>query len=98
MSYLTSTLENQSQKVDHLEKMVSDCESKENFNNLLNRFNVFQELESIGQLENVFIPRVLKFCGEIDRFEESNMQMRECIKKFEKDILQKYSKSSMKQF
>ena len=98
MDSILSTLDMHSRKVGKLEVDVSECALETDFKSLLDRFNVFQELESIGALENVFMPRVYKFCAEIDRFEESNMQMRDCIKKFEGEILQKYSKSSMKHF
>ena len=48
--------------------------------------------------EEVFLPKINKFSNEIDKFEASNLEMREIIIKFDKDISQKLSKSQMKSF
>ena len=80
------------------EKELVLKEDKVEFQKLLKRFNVFQEIESMGALEDHYLPKIDKFCGAIDAFEASNLEMRECIIKFDKDISQKLSKSQMASF
>ena len=36
------------------------------FLDLLNRFNVFQEIESLGKIENYFLPKIESFSAKID--------------------------------
>ena len=55
-------------KIQKLQKEVLDIydtlerkESKMNFNNLLERFNVFSEIDTIQKLETHYLPKVHKF-------------------------------------
>lgn len=50
---------------------------------MLERFEVFKDIESMGAIEEYFLPKIDKFCQNIDKFEESNLEMRECIIKFD---------------
>ena len=56
------------------------------------RLDSFAELEHIDQLKNVLLPKVKNFGLKIDDFFESNIEMRECIKKFDVALSMKANK------
>ena len=85
-------------RIRQVEEQLILKEDRVEFQKLLKRFNVFQEIESMGALEDYYLPKIDKFCCAIDAFEASNLEMRECIIKFDKDISQKLSKSQMASF
>ena len=65
---------------------------------LTKRFDTLREIETIGALENHYLPKIDRFAKHINKLEDNNDEMRECIKQFEKDILMKYSKAAMIEF
>ena len=69
--------------------------NKANFEELLERFDNFSEVETISKLQTHYLPKIDRFTKHIDKFQESNIEMRECIKKLDSDISLKWSKSAM---
>ena len=51
-------LEKHTIKISKLENDMCTKESKENFNDLLRRFEVFSDMETIDQLNNKFLPKI----------------------------------------
>lgn len=73
-------------------------ESKENHNALLNRFNVFSEIESVGKLEHYYLPKLQEFMNQIAGLHESNAEVRESIIKFDELLSLKCNKSALMAF
>ena len=55
-----------------MNQRIDTKESKENHLHLLNRFNIFSDIESMTQLKNYFLPKIEKFCFNIDELEKNN--------------------------
>lgn len=73
-------------KQRHLKSIETEMETftpTKVFDELLGRFNVFTEVENIQKLEHLYMPRISKFCNDIGHYERSNLEMRECITKFD---------------
>ena len=66
-----------------MQKILDTKESKSNFDHLLWRFEVFREIECVGALENVYLPKIVKFANKIDELYASNLDIRDCIIKFD---------------
>lgn len=81
-----------------IETELGTLTPKKDFNELLGRFNVFTEIENIDKLEHQYMPRIAKFDNHLTQFEQSNIEMRECISRFDQDISLKCSKSTLKTF
>lgn len=77
---------------------MANLTPKEEFNELLSRFNVFTEIENIEKLEHHYMPRIANFSDHLSRYEQSNQEMRECISRFDEDMSLKCSKSTLKTF
>ena len=69
-------------------------EEIKSFVNLERRFNKFSDIEHIALLNDVYLPKVLKFSQMIEAFEASNQEMRESIRKFDETILRKVNKGT----
>ena len=69
-------------------------EEIKSFVNLERRFNKFSDIEHITLLNDVYLPKVLKFSQMIEDFEASNQEMRESIRKFDETILRKVNKGT----
>lgn len=53
------------------------------FERLEKRLDAFASIEHIDQLKNFFLPKIEAFAKKIDKFEESNQSVRECIVRFD---------------
>ena len=79
-----------------ISQLQSDVKAKaplSDFNDLLRRFNVFSEIETIEKLNNFYLPKMQTFVAHIDRFEQSNIETRDCVQKLDQDLSLKCSKS-----
>ena len=46
---------------------------------LKERLDIFESIESIKAVKEIFMPRVIEFIGLVDKLEDSHKQMREII-------------------
>ena len=54
-------------------------ESKKNFEDLLNRFNVFSSIENIKYFKEVYVPKIKEFTDNIDNLYKDNEDVKNCI-------------------
>lgn len=73
--------------------MNDNFETKKNFQNLKERFDVFSGIETTQTIKEVFFPKIYGFLNDIERMEQSHKLMTECIRKFDEDISLKSDKS-----
>lgn len=52
-------------------------------------------METVDHINSYLIPRLNDFAGKCDALIESNKEMRDCIKKFEQDMLLKSNKNEI---
>ena len=52
-------------------------------------------IETVSMMRDVLLPRVERFSKEIALLEESNLNVIDCIRKFDQDISMKASKSEL---
>ena len=63
---------------------------------LLERFDIFSDLENIKTLNEVFLPKIAAIYKHIGEMEASNNEMRDCISQFDKDLTFKCNKNALK--
>ena len=73
-------------ELDDVQKSLDTKELKTNFETLVFRFEVFREIESVGALENHYLPKIEKFANKVDELYANNLDMRDCIIEFDKNI------------
>ena len=52
-------------------------------------------MENVSRINDFLIPKLNNFSEEVDRLLNSNKEMRQCIKKFDQDMLLKSNKSDL---
>ena len=60
---------------------------------LTERFKVFENVEHIQTLKEVFLPRIANFAKQVDQLEQSNIDQRVCIQEFDRALSLKLNKS-----
>ena len=55
-----------------LSQLEEKKETKENFQELKKRFDIFSQIETITTLREVFLPRIEEFTNLVDKLEESH--------------------------
>lgn len=68
---------------------------KYDFDLLKHRFEVFSEIETIEKLNEHFLPKIKVFMGHLARFEESNIETRDCVRDLDRSLTLKCSKSAL---
>ena len=72
--------------------------SKVEHTSLLNRFNIFSGVENIKHFREHYVPKLEAWEQQIEDLLESNMEVRECIVKFDQDLSMKCNKSALMAF
>ena len=80
-------------EINNLKAYIRGFVKEEEFNKLLKRFDVFSEIENIERLNHYLIPKLEKFSLKTDELLASNIEMRECVQKFDEVLSMKASKS-----
>ena len=78
-----------------MKNMENRLASKVEVSQVSTRLNQFCEFENMKAIETVFLPKMVKFCGNIDHFENDNAQVKECVRKFDEALSLKASKGEM---
>lgn len=78
-----------------LKKNQKNIVKEEDFNKLVFRFNTFSDIENIDRLNKYLIPKLEKFSAKCDDLIESNIQMKECVQKFDETMSLKASKAEL---
>ena len=68
-------------------------ENKTSFNSLLERFEIFSDMETIDELNNKFLPKINLLYNNIEDNNEKNRELNECIIKFDQNLSLKANKS-----
>ena len=68
-------------------------ENKTAFNDLLERFEIFSDMETIDELNNKFLPKINLLYNNIEDNNEKNRELNECIIKFDQNLSLKANKS-----
>ena len=85
-------------KETDIEVLKSELKTKGNddeLQDLISRFNIFQDVENIYNFKNIYLPRMKKFFDSVDDLLQSNADMREIIIDFDKKLSLKLNKSSL---
>ena len=61
-------------------------ENKTAFNDLLERFEIFSDMETIDELNNKFLPKINLLYNNIEDNNEKNRELNECIIKFDQNL------------
>jgi len=85
-------MEQAQNKIQHHSKSLA---TKEVVADLRKRFDVFSDIETVKSMREVFMPKIKKFSDHIDHFHQSNLEMKECIKKFDASISLKANKAAL---
>ena len=78
-----------------MKNMENRLASKVEVSQVSTRLNQFCEFENMHAIETVFLPKMVKFCDNIDHFENDNAQVKECVRKFDEALSLKASKGEM---
>ena len=62
-----------------MKESLQTKESKKNFEDLLNRFNVFSSIENIKYFKEVYVPKIKEFTDNIDNLYKDNEDVKNCI-------------------
>ena len=92
----TSTLE--SIRAHDIEPMKADIqlrETKSNFEELLERFNVFSGVENIKNFREIYEPKIKEFTENIEKLYKDNQDVKNCIIQFDTDLSLKSNKSQL---
>lgn len=68
-----------SRQIKALEQALQSKESVENFNQLLARFNVFSEVETIKALEDHYMPKIANLDAHLSAYDNNLIETRECV-------------------
>tara|TARA_B110000285_G_C14671023_1_gene400299 strand:+ start:76 stop:378 length:303 start_codon:yes stop_codon:yes gene_type:complete len=65
----------------------------EEFKDLEVRFNQFADIENIKALEEIYLPKIIDVCSNIDNFRSQLTDMREVITRFDYNLTLKANKN-----
>lgn len=77
-----------------MKELIALKESKENFQELLERFNAFSGIESMHNYTTIYAPFIQGFITQVEELENSNKNVLDCILKFDQDLSLKCNKSA----
>ena len=69
-------------------------ESKMNFNHLLDRFNIFSDVDTIQKLETYYLPKMKNFSLEIIGLLENNLEIKQVVQDFDAALCLKVNNSA----
>ena len=70
-------------------------ETKSNFEELLERFNVFSGVENIKNFREIYEPKIKEFTENIEKLYKDNQDVKNCIIQFDTDLSLKSNKSQL---
>ena len=87
--------------MEQLTKIKSELKLKVNYKDfklLLDRFNVFSEIETIEKLRENYLPKIASFAGRVEIYETQDQITRECIRKLDESLSIKVNKGAFLEF
>ena len=80
MSKINAKLTKSNAELKEIKAELVKFETKETVAVLTERFDVFSDIESMKNLREIFLPKIQEFADRVDSLDQSNIDVRECIK------------------
>ena len=77
--------------------MLTTKESITTVQEIKKRLDMITDMENIKELNDDFLPKIRQVILHINKMEQSNLEIRECIKQFDQGLSLKCNKSTIKQ-
>jgi hypothetical protein len=92
---LDEQLQARTQTIKAMSETLKTKETIANVNSFKKRFDAFSAIENINELNKVYLPKIRHLHDHMDETTASNVEMRECIAQFDRDLTLKCNKSSV---
>lgn len=83
------------ENIDDVAATVELRATKESLADLSSRFAVFSEVDTIAKLRDKYLPRIEEFAASLADLEESNVQVRDCVKALDEGLSLKCNKAAV---